>query len=152
MRTSLISGVIAAAVFSTSAAFAENTQTVLTGVISPVLVNQGEAYVPAEEGMVLLPGDQLVAMEGGSAQVQFATGCVHEMAGNEVYRISADDACSMPAAAAVNQAAPTPPPGGGGMTTGDMLGAALTAGVVLYAGVEIADSDDDNDRPNISPE
>jgi hypothetical protein len=144
--------ILAGAVLAASQVVAEDAQTVLTNVTSPVLVNQGEAYVQAEEGMALLPGDQLVAMQGGSAQVSYANGCVHQMAGNEVYRISAEDACAMPAAAAVHQAAPSSPGGGGGMSTGDIAGLVVTGAALAWAGYEISDDDDVGPPPTISPE
>ena len=152
MKGVSVSGVLAAAVLSAGVAVAEDAQTILTSVTSPVLVNQGESYVPAEAGMVLASGDQLVALQGGEAQVSYANGCVHQMAGNEVYRISSEDACAMPADAAVHQAAPSSPGSGGSMSTGDIVGLVITAGVVGYAGYEIADSDGGNNPPNISPE
>ena len=133
-----------------AAASADEGQTVLRAVSSPVMINQGERYVPAEEGMIVLPGDQIMAMQGGAAQVQYANGCVHAMASNEVYRVVNEDACSMPADAAVNQAAATPPPGGGGGGAG-LLGPLFAAAVGIGIMVEATDSDS-ADRPSISPE
>ena len=57
MVRKLLPGLVASAVFAVSgSAWAENTQTTLTNVTNQVMVNQGEAYVPAEEGMVLAAG------------------------------------------------------------------------------------------------
>ncbi len=127
---------------------AEEGTAVLGAISSPVMINQGERYVPAEEGMQLLPGDQLMAMQGGAAQVQYANGCVHAVQSNEIYRIANEDACAMPADAAVHAAAPGSPPAGGGGSTAGLLFAGLV-GVGLM--VEAPDSDS-RDRPTISPE
>ena len=133
----------------TGAAGAEEGKTVLGAVSSPVMINQGERYVPAEEGMVVMPGDQLMAMQGGSAQVQYANGCSHAMQSNEVYRVVTEDACSMPADAAVHAAAPASP-GAGGSGPG-IVGGLFVAAVGIGLAVEATDSGD-SDRPNISPE
>ncbi len=85
MKRNLIHGLFAASLAGLSgAAVAEEGQAILGSVSSPVMINQGERYVPAEEGMVVLPGDQLMAMQGGAAQVQYDNGCVHAMQSNEV--------------------------------------------------------------------
>ncbi len=155
MANKLLPGLLASAVFAVSgSAWAETAQTTLTNVTDKVMVNQGEAYVPAEEGMVLMPGDQLMALESGSAQINFANGCVYQMNSNELYRVSGtDDVCAMPADAAVNQAAPGGPPAGGG-TGSSTLSGIIAVGVGLGAAWAISDNmgDDNDDRPNISPQ
>ncbi len=151
MKLRPISSLIAAVMLTVSGfAMAEDRETVLSDMTSPVLVNQGGAYADAQAGMLLYPGDQLMVMNGGSAQVQFASGCVQQLGGNEILRIEADDASCTAAAAGTYQAAPTSPPGGGSsMSTGGKVALALFAaggGYVLYKVI-----DDDDDRPPISP-
>ena len=67
--------------FAAGSAVAEETLATLSKVQSPVMVNQGDAYVPAREGMRLANGDQLLVMQGGAAVV----------AGAVAYEISDDD-------------------------------------------------------------
>jgi hypothetical protein len=122
------------------------------------MVNQGDAYVPAERGMQLNPGDQLLVLQGGEAHVNYASGCKVTLAGNELLRIAAQDACSAPAVAAVN--AQVSPNAGGGAATGGgaaasgagaglggTIGLGVTLGVAAYAGYEVSDDDDDNREP-----
>ena len=44
---------------------------VIVNMRAPVMVNQGDRYVAAQPGMRLSTGDQLIAMNGGSVQVEF---------------------------------------------------------------------------------
>ena len=121
---------------------------------SPVMVNQGDAYVPAEAGMQLNPGDQIIVLQGGQALVNYASGCRVELAGNEMLRVAAEDACSAPALAAVNaQLAPqqssggSSTVGGGGSAVVNTAGLIATVGVAGYAAYEISDDDNDDREP-----
>ncbi len=151
MVRKFLPGLLASAVFAVSgSAWAETAQTTLTKITSKVMVNQGEAYVPAEEGMVLNAGDQLMALESGSAQINFANGCVYQMNSNELFRISGtDDVCAMPADAAVNQVATGGPSGGG--TGSSTLTGLIAVGVGLGGAYLISDNMNDDNRRDISP-
>jgi len=130
---------------------AGETLATLSNVQSPVMVNQGDAYVAAREGMKLGDGDQLLVMQGGAALVNYATGCELRLGGNEVLRIAATDACSAPSVAAVNAqiAPPTTGTTGGAAASGGAggvtFGLAATLAVAAWAAYEV--SDDDNLEP-----
>lgn len=137
-------GMIAASNF----ALASDNLATLSNIQSPVMVNQGDAYVPAREGMILGNGDQLLVMQGGAALVNYASGCELKLGGNEVLRIAATDACSAPSVAAVNaQVAPpaTSSTGGGsGSGAGGVdFGLVATLAAVGWATYEITDDDDE---------
>lgn len=142
-------GLIAAA----GSAMAADSLATLSNVQSPVMVNQGDTYVPAREGMILGNGDQLLVMQGGAALVNYASGCELKLGGNEILRIAATDACSAPSVAATNaQVAPPPASSGAGGGSGAAaagvdFGLVATLAAVAYAGYEITD---DEDLPPIS--
>jgi hypothetical protein len=160
-RIPIVKLLTAAAFMASCVAMAADKETVLSHISSPVMVNQGKAYVEASEGMQLYSGDQLMVMSGGSAQVNYANGCVLKISGSEMMRIgSSQDLCSSPASAGTNHqigGAGGPPAGGsgtsgtvgGGLSTGNMVGLGLTLGAMGYAGYEMFDND--NDRNDISP-
>ena len=160
MSSKALKTLIGGALLAGVAPLAMSAGTVLSHVQSPVMVNQGDAYVPAERGMQLNPGDQLLVLQGGEAHVNYASGCKVTLAGNELLRIAAQDACSAPAVAAVN--AQVSPNAGGGAATGGgaaasgagagaglggTIGLGVTLGVAAYAGYEVSDDDDDNREP-----
>lgn len=128
-------------------------QGTLTSLQSPVMVNQGAEYVEATEGMKLNEGDQLMVLQGGSAAVNFASGCSMVLGGNELLRVT-QDVCNTPASAGINaQVAPTSSGTSGsssassGMST---VGLVATGAVAAYAIYEMADNDSDSDRAPIS--
>ncbi|MDO8862370.1 hypothetical protein Q6D67_11720 [Haliea sp. E1-2-M8] len=140
-------------ILAAGSAMAADSLATISNIQSPVMVNQGDAYVPAREGMTLGNGDQLLVMQGGAALVNYASGCELKLGGNEILRIAATDACSAPSVAATNaQVAPPPssPGAGGGSGAGSAgidLGLVATLAAVSYATYEIAD---DEDLPPIS--
>ena len=142
-----------ACLFAASAAtsVAEDKQTVLSTMEGQVMVNQGQSYVAATEGMFLYPGDRVMVMQGGSAQVQFANGCLTEIGTNEINTIDGGESCVTYAEAGTNNQAGSGGTGGGGGTgTGNAIGigmAVIVTGGLVY---EIAD-DDDDDPDDISP-
>ena len=154
-----------AAALACTSALAADKETLLTGVTAPVMVNQGEAYIEATDGMLLYPGDQLMVMQGGSAQVQYANGCTQSLGSNQISQVSTADACvSASAAGTYNQAGSTtsgggsttpPSPGGANppSTVTKVVGYGLAIGAVGYAAYEITDDDDNNkgNRPPVSP-
>lgn len=152
MRSSnLIAAAVAALTVSAGSAIAADKETVLTGITAPVMVNQGETYVEAQEGMLLYPGDQLMTLKGGSAQVQYANGCVQALAENAISRVGTEEACSTASSAGTyNQAgsASGSGGGGGGDNVGAMIIAAGAAGGFLYNAL---DDDNNNNPPSVSP-
>jgi hypothetical protein len=152
MKHSYSLAVLAAGMcFAAGSAVAGETLATLSKVQSPVMVNQGDAYVPARDGMKLGNGDQLLVMQGGAALVNYATGCELRLGGNEVLRIAATDACSAPSVAAVNAqiAPPTTSTTGGAAASGGAggvtFGLVATLAVAGWAAYEV--SDDDNLEP-----
>ena len=154
---------IKAIVFGTAAlavagsAMAADKETVLSSMEGQVMVNQGSAYVEAAESMLLYPGDRLMVMQGGSAQVQFANGCVQTLGANEIATVGTADSCStLQAAGTHNQVGSSGSSGGGsgssGRTPADWVGIAGIAGMGGYI-VYKATDDNDNDRepPPASP-
>jgi hypothetical protein len=146
----LLTATIASCAMATAfSAIAEDKQTVLSAVQAPVMVNQGESYVEATESMFLYPGDRLMVMQGGSAQVQFANGCIQKLDANEIATVSNGEACeSMASAGTHNQVGGSGGGGGSSSNTGGLIFAAVVAGGIIY---EISDDDDDDDRPPVSP-
>ena len=139
MKWKPMTGIIAAAVLTASGAVAEDKETVLSNVVSPVLINQGEAYVEAQEGMLLQPGDQLMVMKGGSAQVNLAVGCSAQLEPNTITRITPDMNCdSFSTAGTYNAVGGSGGGGGGGFGTGDWVALGLT---VVVGGVAISEMD-----------
>jgi len=84
-----------------SSVFAAEQANVLTNIKGDVLVNQGESYTVAKEGMQLNPGDQLMVMDGGMASIEFADGCRYKVNGNEILRIDTQSTCAVNASKAV---------------------------------------------------
>ena len=146
-------------------AFAEAEATaVIVDMRAPVMVNQGDSYVAAQPGMRLAAGDQLIAMDGGSALVNFRAGCESTLGANEVLRIDATTPCASSGGAVPVNAQMAPPaagttggsgaPGAGpGMGIPGMLWSGTIAGLGLYHGFD-GDGDDnfdfDSDLPAIS--
>lgn len=155
---------IAAALVCASA-LAADKETLLTGVTAPVMVNQGEAYVEATDGMLLYPGDQLMVMQGGSAQVQYANGCTQSLGSNQISQVATADACvSATTAGTYNQVGGTPAAGGGTTptppggknppsTVTTVVGYGVGIAALGYAAYELTDDDDNNkgNRPPVSP-
>ena len=147
----LVAGAMAAA---STASLAADTQTVLTSMQAPVMVNQGQAYIDAQDSMMLNAGDRLMVMQGGSAQIQFANGCVQNIRANEIMTVGTADSCmTAEAAGTYNQVGSTGGSGGGGgggPQGVEWLGVgaiAAVGGYIVYKAVD----DDDNDRGPASP-
>ncbi|MEP5568710.1 MAG: hypothetical protein ABJN62_12795 [Halioglobus sp.] len=150
-KLSVIAGALAVA---SVPGFAADTQTVLTSMQAPVMVNQGEAYIDAQDSMMLNAGDRLMVMQGGSAQIQFANGCVQSIRANEIVTVGTADSCmTAEAAGTYNQVGGTGGSGGsggGGPQGAEWLGVGAIAGVGGYIVYKALD-DDDNDRGPASP-
>lgn len=115
---------------------AENKGTVLASLQAPVMVNQGDSYRAASEGMTLSAGDRLMVMNGGAASVAYPNGCVLEVGANEMVRIDTGEACATSAATAgtYQQAGAT----GGGAAAGAGLSTLAEAGIFVAAAVGAA--------------
>ena len=125
---------------------------VIVNMRAPVMVNQGDRYVAAEPGMRLSTGDQLIAMNGGSVQVNFRAGCERTLGAYEVLRIGGADACASSGSALPVNAQMAPPAaaaggggaaaaGGGMLNTMGALGALWSAGVAGYGVYAVFDGD-----------
>ena len=103
------------------------------------MINQGQAYVAASESMLLYPGDRLMVMRGGSAQVQFANGCLQTLEANEIATVGTAESCSnLQAAGTYNQVGKANPGAKGGGVSGTAAGGtASTVGGLVIAGTAI---------------
>ena len=59
-----------------------------------VLVNQGDEFVTATDAQVLLAGDRVMVMEGGSAELTFVDGCVFPLAAGSLLDVPAVSPCA----------------------------------------------------------
>ena len=91
IRTALIlSALVAAPAFASES---ESAAT-LTAQQGTVLVNQGDEFVTATEAQPLLAGDRVMVMEGGSAEITFADGCVLPLASGSLVDVPAVSTCA----------------------------------------------------------
>jgi hypothetical protein len=65
----------------------------LASVDGKILVNQGHGYVAAKPGMMLSDGDRVIALDGASAAVVYADGCVTKLKENNVLAMSQAAGC-----------------------------------------------------------
>ena len=119
---------------------------VLSNVTGPALVNQGDAYVTATPQTELSAGDRLMVLEGGSAEVTYADGCIHTVTDSEVLTIGKQSTCVDEQAAAED----TGPSFAAAMGAAP-LGGALIIGGTAAAVVGGAAFSVDNNGKGISP-
>lgn len=62
-----------------SAGVAAQPAATLASAKGSVLVNQGKQFVSAQAGQLLTAGDRVMIMQGGSATLRFADGCVKNL-------------------------------------------------------------------------
>ncbi|QFU74624.1 hypothetical protein EY643_02560 [Halioglobus maricola] len=157
MKTFNIGLLAGALAIASSTSLAADTGVVLASVQAPVMVNQGEAYVDAQDSMPLNTGDRLMVMRGGNAQIQFANGCVQNIRANEIVTVGTSAACNTATSAGTyNQVGSGGTSTGGSPTNGsptgvEWAGIAGIAGVGGYIVYKILDDDDDSDRNPASP-
>jgi len=72
------------------------------------LINQGEQYVSAREGMAVKEGDRLIATEGSSAVIKFNDGCQYTLADTQVLTVGPASTCASSGAVASVPANPKP--------------------------------------------
>ncbi|KAA1188921.1 hypothetical protein F0M18_17105 [Pseudohalioglobus sediminis] len=131
--------ILATSLLASGVAMAADKETILSSMEGQVMVNQGQAYVAASESMLLYPGDRLMVMRGGSAQLQFANGCIQTLQGNEIATVGTAESCSnLQAAGTYNQVGKgTPAAKGGGVSGTAAGGTASTVGGLVIAGTAI---------------
>jgi hypothetical protein len=59
-----------------------------------VAVNSGGAYTPASASTVLSVGDRIVSMDGSSAQIKYADGCVVNVKADSMATVGATSPCA----------------------------------------------------------
>ena len=116
-------------------------QIVLASVSNDVLVNQGDTYVPAQEGMILSPGDQIMVMDGAEAEVKYSDGCEYKMNGSEMLQIRDISECdkvaqlggSSSSSSSSSSTSSTSSSGGKeGIDTAVLVAGAVVAGGAIY--------------------
>lgn len=75
-------------------AFAAEPVATLSSQKGTVLVNQGEEFVTATDVQSLQPGDRVMVMEGGEAQISFADGCSMPLAAGSLAVVPAQSTCA----------------------------------------------------------
>ena len=140
---------------SSLSAVADNVGGQLTSLQLPVMINQTGAYVEAQKNMAVYPGDRLIVMGGGSAQIQYANGCVQTVEANEILQVGTPESCSAMDAASINNQMGATGTSGGGATTG-VLGTNLGAGTLAVTaaaavGVVAKGADSDGDGNTVTP-
>lgn len=120
-----------------------------------VLVNQGEEFVTASEAQALNPGDRVMVMEGGSAAVTFADGCVMPLEAGSMVVVPAQSTCAGGVASTQQVGASYAQAVGDDdtETDGEKLFKATVIGGTLLAMALIMhdDEDDDDDEVPVSP-
>jgi hypothetical protein len=119
-----------------------------------VLVNSGEEFVPAAEGMRLKPGDRVMIQNDSSADIQFDDACAYEVPENRIVTIPGSSPCAggVPGVQQLN------PTGSGAVGStaasdgraGDIL-LAMAAETAIYFLVTNNDDDDEDDDDTVSP-
>jgi hypothetical protein len=100
------------------------------------LINQGERYVPASEGMPVKEGDRMFATEGSSAVIRFNDGCQYTLDDTQILTIGATSTCTAGGVVATYPISPIPaavPAGAGaGLVFAGVAGAVI-GGAALVA-------------------
>ncbi len=137
---------------------ADNVGGQLTSLQLPVMINQTGAYVEAQKNMAVYPGDRLMVMGGGSAQIQYANGCVQTVEANEILQVGTPESCSAIDAASINNQMGATATSGGvvSTTTTGVLGTNLGAGTLAVTaaaavGVVATGADMDGDGNSLRP-
>ena len=149
---SLTTGLLAVcATLSLSVASAAEPLGTLARIEGSTLINQGEQYVKAREGMAVKEGDRLIATEGSSAVIKFNDGCQFTLTDAQVLTLGPKSTCAGGDAVASYPVNPKPAQAQGGSNTAGYIAVGTLAAVGLIA--IIADDDDDNPLPqqSISP-
>ncbi|MFW2439224.1 MAG: hypothetical protein ACN4GR_07620 [Arenicellales bacterium] len=151
----LLSAVILAA-SSTSAIADEAFDASIVSMNGNVLVNQGESYRTATQGMNLKVGDRIMIMDGAELNMKYPDGCNFTFKDGQIVQIGSTSVCAMNGTGFVSatsaqyvQAAPgTSEDGDLVAATANSGAAAWTAGILLTgAAIYLATKDDDDNQP-----
>jgi hypothetical protein len=115
----------------------------VSSVAGSVAVNSGGAYAPASASTVLNVGDRIVSMNGASAQIKYADGCVVNVAAASMATVGATSPCA--ASGLVSKSAPMDFDGFNGFWGAFAI---FAVGAILI-GAYASSKDDDHDP--ISP-
>jgi len=133
---SLLSAALATALGVAGSAEPVATVSQIQGV---VLISQGADYVTAKQGMTLLEGDRVMAMDGGSAALTYSDGCKLDITDNQVFTIGSAASCSQGtlsqrAVGPYLAAAPALAPATGGLIAAGILGTVVVVGLASDTG------------------
>ena len=159
-KFSLFAATVLACSAAATPTIAANTSAILSNLQAPVMVNQGAAYVEASQSMQLNTGDRLMVMQGGSAEINFANGCVQTIQSNEIATIGTEESCVTAQSAGTYNQVGTPPPTTGGGSSAAAAGGIDTAGLVfsgivaagfIHGATDGSSSSGGGEPPSISP-
>ena len=97
-----------------------------------IQVNRGDGFVPLREGDVLKPGDRVMAMNNGGAELKFSDGCELEVEEETIVTVPDRSTCAGGVAIVQNIA-----PGGPGAVGGSAAGGVDWKGFWTIAGIVI---------------
>ncbi len=140
MKAIVLSVSIATGLFGTSVVIAAETSAAqLKQIEGSVLVNKGESYRTAVEGMPLQIGDRVMIMDASSTTLVYSDGCVAEFKENQIITVEALSTCEGGAAASVSKSPLYANPMGTSATAAQTglfgMGPAATAATFGVAGV-----------------
>jgi hypothetical protein len=85
---------VAIAALSLSASALAATTATITRIDGEVMVNQGEQFVAANAGQVVMTGDRLLVPQGGSLSLTFEDGCVMDVKADTLVQIPDASTCA----------------------------------------------------------
>ena len=144
-QTHMATGFLATLLAASGSTFAGPDAVQLKQIQGSVMVNQGEVYRTATEGMALKVGDRVMVMEGGSMVVIYPDGCVADFKDNQIITIEPVSTCEGGTAQYQAKGPLYADPMGGGGGSGDpdytpyLFGGSLIGGAVI-----ISNSGNDN--------
>ncbi|KFN48864.1 hypothetical protein [Arenimonas composti] len=146
--TKIHRALVAAALFAAAPAFAAAPLASIDGIEGTVLVKAGDEFVTATDAQALQAGDQVMLMEGASAQITFNDGCVLEAQPGSMIVVPEQSTCAgaqlamQPVGAQFAQAV-----GEGGAGVSALTQALIIGGVVLTVGFVVEGDDDEPVSP-----
>lgn len=90
----IIRTAFAASLLLSFSAVAADGAATLTSQEGSVLVNQGEQFITADDAQSLNVGDRVMVMEGGTAEITFADGCVLPLASGSMVEVPEASTCA----------------------------------------------------------
>ena len=134
------------AILSSGSILAAPSSATLVDAQGSVLVNQGKQFVSAQGGQLLANGDRIMVMEGGTASLTFANGCVLNLKSGSLLVVSDENACNT---AAVSKVAPNTAQAVGVDDDDDDAVIWWTVGAAAVVGIIIAGTGQNDDT--VSP-